>query len=212
MPRVASRLWLRPDPELIEIYAQNHLHPFPRLYELIREVGIRHYTIWLDGADLLLTREGDTPLRGETLELDDPIQQRWVETMTPLFDRERLRDGAGRPDEVFALDPDAEPGPAQMAYRAGLLEGNADDMAAAWRTASDTVREALRAAGVRREWTWVEAGDAWTFRECADLDATEAELAAAPAYQAWTAIIARSYDERTRLEGPRRTREVFRCD
>src|SRR5690349_2265050 len=57
MDRNAFRLWLKPDPEGIETYAQWHLHPFPELYDLIRAAGIRRYTIWLDGVDLLLTRE-----------------------------------------------------------------------------------------------------------------------------------------------------------
>ena len=41
-----------------------------------------------------------------------------------------------------------------------------------------TLIDALRAAGTTPEWTWVEDGDAWTYRECDDLDATEAALAA----------------------------------
>jgi L-rhamnose mutarotase len=70
----------------------------------------------------------------------------------------------------------------------------------------------MRAAGVRREWSWVEDGSAWTYRECDDLDATEAALAASPAYRSWSATMTSHLDDRTRREGPRRTREVFRCD
>src|SRR4051812_36320907 len=122
MPRNAFRLWLKPDPLGIETYAQWHLHPFPGLYDLIRDAGIRRYTIWLDGADLLLTREADDLTKGETLDMSNPIHKEWADTMTPLFD-ERVRGGPGVPTEVFTLDPDAEAGAAQMTYRTGLQPG-----------------------------------------------------------------------------------------
>ena len=71
---------------------------------------------------------------------------------------------------------------------------------------------ALRAAGIRRQWTWVEDGSAWTYRECDDLDATEATLAASDPVRSWWTGLAAVLDERTQREGRRRTREVFRCD
>src|SRR5262245_22666961 len=123
MPRVAFRLWLRPDPAGIETYVRGHLDPFPSLYERIRAAGLRRYTIWLDGADLLLTREGDDPWKGETLDLSDPVQQHWVDVMTPLFTERVARDGAGHPDEVMRLDADASPGAERMTYRADLRPG-----------------------------------------------------------------------------------------
>ena len=211
MPRVAFRLWLKPDPAGIETYVRGHLDPFPGLYEMIRAAGIRNYTIWLDGPDLLLTREGETPLEGETLDMANPVHRQWADTMKPLFD-ERVRDGPGHPVEVFSLDPDGEHGPAQMTYRACLREDATDEVAATFRDLPGDVRGALREAGVRREWSWLEPGDLWTYRECADLDATEAALAAVPAYRRWMATLGPSFDDRTRHEGPHRTREVFRCD
>ena len=212
MPRVAFRLWLKPDPEGIEIYVWNHLNPFDGLYDAIREAGIKHYTIWLDGADLFLTREGDTPEKGEKMDLSDPVQQRWADTLTPLFDERVKREGAGHPTEVFSMDPDGAVGPAQMTYRVGLRAGATDEVAAIHRAATDGLRDALRAAGITRQWTWVEDGSAWTYRECADLDATEAALAASPVHVAWLSSMTDLLDDRTRREGPRRTREVFRCD
>ncbi len=214
MPRIAFRLWLRPDPDGIETYVAGHLDPFPDLYDRIRAAGIRRYTIWLDGTDLLLTREGDDPTRGETLDMDDPVHRRWADTMQPLFDERVARDGPGHPREVFALDPDADPGPAQMTYRAGLRSGSEamEAVASAYGAVPDDVVLALRAAGIRREWTWVEDGSAWTYLECDDLDATEAALAASAPYQSWSAAMSGCLDDRTRREGRRRTREVFRCD
>ena len=58
----------------------------------------------------------------------------------------------------------------------------------------------------------MEDGDAWTYRESDDLDASEAALAASAPYQTWLSSFASHLDERTASEGPRRTREVFRCD
>ena len=71
---------------------------------------------------------------------------------------------------------------------------------------------AMRAAGVRREWTWVEDGSAWTYRECDDLDAAESSLSASDPVRSWWGGMAGVLDERTRQDGRRRTREVFRCD
>ena len=213
MPRIAFRLWLRPDQDGIETYVRGHLDPFPGLYDRIRAAGIQRYTIWLDGTDLLLTREGVEPWRGETLDLDDPVQRQWVDTMQPLFQERVARDGPGHPSEVFALDPDADPGPAQVTYRTGLRPGP-DAMAAvagAYRAVPAPVIDELRAAGARRAWTWLEDGGAWTYLECDDLDATEAALAASAPYQAWWTSMRSWLDDRGR-EGPRRTREVFRCD
>jgi L-rhamnose mutarotase len=210
MPRIAFRLWLKPDPAGIETYVHGHLNPFPGLYELIRGAGIRNYTIWLDGADLLLTREGETPLQGETLDMNNPVHRQWSDTMTPLFD-ERVRNGAGRPAEVFSLTPDGEQGPAQMTYRAGLRPGTEDAVGAMFGAIPDAVREALREAGVRREWAWLEPGDLWIYRESADVAATETALASSHAHLAWLARLGEAFDDRTRQDGPRRTREVFRC-
>jgi hypothetical protein len=99
-----------------------------------------------------------------------------------------------------------------MTYRAGLRSGTEDAVAAMFGAMPQAVREDLRDAGVRREWTWLEPGDLWTFREAANLDETEAALAASPAYRDWLATLGDAFDDRASREGPRRTREVFRCD
>lgn len=214
MPRIAFRLWLRPDPTGIDTYVRGHLDPFPELYERIRAVGIRRYTIWLDKADLLLTREGETPWVGETLDLTDPVQQAWVDTMRPLFIERVAQEGATRPEEVFALDPDAAPGRERMTYRAGLRPGREAEAAvtAAHANVPGGVADALRAAGIRRQWSWVEDGDLWAYLECDDVQAVEDRLAGSSAHREWWASLETHLDEGTRVEGRRRTREVFRCD
>ena len=216
MPRIAFRLWLKDDPAGIETYVRWHLDPFDGLYDLIRAAGIRRYTIWLDGTDLFLTREGETPEVGEKLALANPVHAEWAATMKPLF-QERVRtDGPGRPELVSSVDPEAAPGPVsgQMTYRAGLLPGAEarSAVAAAWSAGADAIAVSLRAAGVRRAWTWVEDGSAWTYLEADDLGAMEAALAADAGWRALWAGIAPALDARTASEGWRRTREVFRCD
>jgi L-rhamnose mutarotase len=212
MTRIAFRLWLRPDAFGIETYIRDHLHPFPKLYDLIRAVGIRRYTIWLDGTDLFLTREGDDPWRDETLDMDDPFQRRWADTIRPLLEDRVAKAGDGLPEEVFALDPDAQPGLAQMTYRARLRPGAAAEMSNIHRATPLAVRETLRAAGVRRQWTWVEDGDAWTYTECDALDVMESTVAGSRTIRAWSELMLPLFDDQTRRDGPRRTREIFRCD
>lgn len=216
MPRIAFRLWLKDDPQGIETYVHYHLNPFDGLYDLIRAAGIERYTIWLDGTDLFLTREGDDPTKGETLDMNNPVHAEWAATMTPLF-QERVRtEGAGRPQQVWAFDPDGTPGPVegQMTYLAGLEKGQEaqDAVAAAFARSAVNLAEAMQTAGVMRAWTFIEDGAFWTLMETQNLEAAEESLAADPACQVLWADLAPVLDDRTRAQGWRRTREVFRCD
>jgi L-rhamnose mutarotase len=141
------------------VYVWNHLNPFDGLYDAIREAGIQHYTIWLDGADLLLTREGETPEKGEKMDLSDPVQQRWADTLTPLFDERVKREGAGHPTEVFSLDPDGAVGPAQMTYRVGLRAGAKTRPWPSIAGPRTSPRTRSGPPGLP-EWTWIEDGSA----------------------------------------------------
>jgi len=216
MPRIAFRLWLKDDPVGIETYVKWHLKPFDGLYDLIRAAGIERYTIWLDGTDLLLTREGATPEVGETLDLENPVHKEWAATMTPLFQPRVAESGATRPPQVLAFHPDGERGPAegQMTYRAGVKPGEADLEAVVRRWGRDAIElgDALRAAGVLRAWVWAEDGSLWVYLEAESLDVAEASLAANPDWTGFWSSIGEHLDERTAQEGWRRTREVFRCD
>ncbi|MFN8619255.1 MAG: L-rhamnose mutarotase [Chloroflexota bacterium] len=216
MPRIAFRLWLNDDPAGIETYVRWHLDPFDGLYDLIRAAGIERYTIWLDGTDLFLTREGAHPEIGEELDLSNPVHAEWAATMTPLFQPRVRESGAGRPREILAHDPDGEPGPiaGQMTYRVPLVPGDAAGaaVAAAFAGSEATLGASLRAAGVCRAWTFLEDGDAWIYLEAADLDAMEAALAADPAWEAFWAGLAPSLRAGAGPGRWRRTREVFRCD
>lgn len=214
MPRVAFRLWLKPEPDLIETYVRYHLDPFPELYDLIRAAGIERYTIWLDGTDLLLTREGKTPTVGEQLRPEDPVHKDWIDHMTPCFQPRVRESGATMPEEIFAFQPDGEPGRSQMTYRVRLTPGQAslDALREIHSRLSPELLDAMRAAGVKRQWSWVEEGDAWLYRECDDADAASRALFANEAYRAFRAEMAPWIDPAAFAEGPRKTREVFRCD
>ena len=216
MPRIAFRLWLLDDPAGIDTYVRWHLEPFYGLYDLIRAAGIERYTIWLDGTDLFLTREGATPESGEKLDMNNPVHAEWAATMTPLFQPRVRETGATKPAQVYALQPDGAAGPTegQMAYRAGLKPGEAalDAVVRRWSRDAIAVSDALRAAGVRRAWVFGEEGSLWAYLESDDLDAMEALLAVNPTWTGLWAGIADHLDERTAREGWRRTREVFRCD
>ena len=216
MPRIAFRLWLKDDPEGIDTYVKWHLDPFDGLYDLIRAVGIKRYTIWLDGTDLFLTREGDTPESGETLDMADPVHAEWAATMKPLFQPRVAESGATRPAQIYAFDADAEPGPVegQMTYRAGLQVGEAatDAVTRAWSLAAIEISGALRRAGVHRAWAFLEDGSLWTYLEADSLDAMERTLATDPDWTDLWARISEQLDEQTAREGWCRTREVFRCD
>ncbi len=216
MPRIAFRLWLKPDAAGIETYVHHHLHPFDGLYDLIRAAGIQRYTIWLDGTDLFLTREGATPEVGERLDMQNPVHAEWAATMKPLFQERVFVDGAGRPEQAFAFQPTDPPGPpsGQMTYRAGLVPGEAsrEAVAAALARSVMGLAASLRAAGVKRAWTFLEDGDAWTYVEADSLESMESALGSDPVWTAFWRDLGDALDERTRAEGWRRTREVFRCD
>jgi len=216
MPRIAFRLWLKDDPEGIETYVHHHLHPFDGLYDLIRAAGIKRYTIWLDGTDLFLTREGDTPESGESLDMANPVHAEWAATMKPLFQPRVAESGATRPAQIHAYAADAEPGPAegQMTYLAGLRPGDAarDAVTRAWSLSAIEISGALQRAGVHRAWTFLDDGELWTYLEADSLGAMEETLAADPAWTDVWARISEHLDERTARDGWRRTREVFRCD
>ncbi len=146
--------------------------------------------------------------------MSNPVHKEWADTMTPLFD-ERVRAAPGVPTEVFALDPDGEPGPAQMTYRTGLRAGARGrrcdhDMPTARCLPTSWTRSARRAPvgsgrGSRTATPGPTANPTISTRR-------EAALAASSRYQAWVESYASHLDERTAGEGPRRTREVFRCD
>src|SRR6516162_3736694 len=97
MPRYAFQLRLKPD--AIEEYEREHQRVWPELLAKLKEVGISDYSIFRRGQELVLC------LRAENFEeawvrLDqDPVNQRWQEFMSRLFEPVPDKD----PDERFAM-------------------------------------------------------------------------------------------------------------
>jgi L-rhamnose mutarotase len=210
MPRVAHRLRLRP--ERVDEYVEAHAAVYPGLLDLISASGIRDYTIWLDGIDLLLTWEADDPAAAGAYEPDAPVRARWSEAMHDLFDERVHRDGAGTPREAASLGADEPPGPIRTASRAILRPGAGEAFAAALAARPPEALEAQRAAGLRRRWDWIDGTDAFTYLECDDPEALEDAAAGSAAHLDWLRTVEPLLDEATLRDGRRPMREVFRLD
>jgi L-rhamnose mutarotase len=97
MPRYAFRLRLKPD--AIEEYEREHRRVWPELLAKLKAVGISDYSIFRRGQDLVLAlRVDDFEKAWEDLDRD-PVNQRWQESMSRLF--EPVADKA--PGERFAM-------------------------------------------------------------------------------------------------------------
>lgn len=84
MPRYAFQLRLKPD--AIEEYEREHKRVWPELLAKLKEVGISDYSIFRRGQDLVLVLRVDDFDRAWD-ELDrDPVNQRWQQFMSRLFE------------------------------------------------------------------------------------------------------------------------------
>lgn len=98
MTRVAFKMRLRPG--AAEAYEKAHDEVWPEVLELIRQSGIRNYSIFRQDLDLFayFEVEGDPPSLGG----EHPVVARWWEALEPLMECEP--DGSPRTwplDEVF---------------------------------------------------------------------------------------------------------------
>lgn len=97
MPRYAFKLRIRK--EAAEDYEREHQHVWPELLRKLKEVGVSDYSIFRRGQDLFLTLRVDN-FEQAWAELDrDPVNQRWQEFMSHLF--EPVLDQ--QPGERFAM-------------------------------------------------------------------------------------------------------------
>ena len=97
MPRYAFKLRVRA--EALEEYDREHQRVWPELLRKLKEAGISDYSIFRRGQDLFLTLRVDDFERAWD-ELDrDPVNRRWQEFMSRLF--EPVPDL--RPGERFAM-------------------------------------------------------------------------------------------------------------
>jgi L-rhamnose mutarotase len=84
MPRFAFKLRIRE--EAIEEYEREHTRVWPEMLRKLKEVGISDYSIFRRGQDLFLCLTVDDFERAWT-ELDrDPVNQRWQQHMSRLFE------------------------------------------------------------------------------------------------------------------------------
>jgi L-rhamnose mutarotase len=104
MPRYAFKLRIQAD--AIEEYEREHERVWPELLAKLKEVGISEYSIFRRGQELVLTLRVDDFEKAWT-ELDrDPINQRWQEFMSRLFEPVPDKDAGERfamMKEVFYL-------------------------------------------------------------------------------------------------------------
>lgn len=97
MPRYAFKLRIKP--EAIEEYEREHQRVWPELLARLKGVGISEYSIFRRDQDLVLYLRADDFDKAWD-ELDrDPVNQRWQEFMSRLF--EPVPDQ--RPGERFAM-------------------------------------------------------------------------------------------------------------
>src|SRR5580698_225101 len=97
MPRYAFKLRIKAD--AIEEYEREHQRVWPELLAKLKEVGISEYSIFRRGQELVLSLRVDDFERAWA-ELDrDPVNLRWQEFMSRLF--ESVPDQ--QPDERFAM-------------------------------------------------------------------------------------------------------------
>jgi L-rhamnose mutarotase len=84
MPRYAFKLRIKHD--AIEEYEREHERVWPELLSKLKDVGISEYSIFRRGQELILCLRVDDFERAWD-ELDrDPVNQRWQQCMSRLFE------------------------------------------------------------------------------------------------------------------------------
>lgn len=106
MPRVAFRLKVREGRQ--EDYKRTHQNVWPELLREISKVGIRNYSIFMDGRDLFLHFEinGDVGQGWKKLR-ETEISRKWQELMSPILEPAQGLKAGEVPrllSEVFHLD------------------------------------------------------------------------------------------------------------
>lgn len=105
MARYAFRLRIRPDK--IQAYDEAHRQVWPELLQLLKDVGIQHYSIFRRGVHLFLYMQVDD-FEQAWDEIDkSPVNRRWQAEMALLFEPlERPGPGERFPmmHEVFYLE------------------------------------------------------------------------------------------------------------
>jgi L-rhamnose mutarotase len=83
MARVGFKMQLKPGNEVE--YKRRHDEIWPELADLIRDTGIRNYSIWRDDLTLFGYLEVEDPLKMDALP-QLPLMQKWWAYMEPLME------------------------------------------------------------------------------------------------------------------------------
>ena len=102
MDRAAFRIRIRPDK--VDEYVAAHAAVYPELLEAFTRVGIRNYSIFLDGTTAFGYFEADDLAAADAAMADVEANARWQEAMAPLIQEEITGVGPAYLPEIFRHD------------------------------------------------------------------------------------------------------------
>jgi L-rhamnose mutarotase len=102
MARVAWTARLRP--EKINEYVDMHANVWPEVLAMLKEAGIRNYSIYLYGDRVFGYYECDDAASAIAVQDASEINKKWSVLMKQLFDLEVTERGATYLPEIFRLD------------------------------------------------------------------------------------------------------------
>jgi L-rhamnose mutarotase len=87
-----------------EEYIRRHRDIWPEMLNMLREAGIRNYSIWLYGDRVFGYYESDDLAATEAFKASSPVQARWIEYMKDIVSPIDS-DGSGKiPKCVFYME------------------------------------------------------------------------------------------------------------
>ena len=102
MARVAWTGRLRPDK--IDEYVMAHANVWPDMLAMIKDAGVRNYSIYLFGDRVFGYYECDDPAAAQAYQAAAEVTVRWNAAMAPLFAEEVATEGLVNLPEIFRLD------------------------------------------------------------------------------------------------------------
>lgn len=93
-------------PGKIEEYVKRHNEIWPELKELLKEAGIRNYTIWNTGNELFGYYECDSVSKAAAIQAESPVVDRWNEYMKDVMLMEMDPETGAQPlmKQVFLME------------------------------------------------------------------------------------------------------------
>jgi L-rhamnose mutarotase len=102
MARVAWTGRLRPDK--IQEYEVAHANVWPEMRQMIKDAGVRNYSIYRFQDRLFGYYECDDPEAARAYQASAEVTTRWNAAMAPLFAEEVATEGLITMPEIFRLD------------------------------------------------------------------------------------------------------------